>query len=103
MSTGKTLYLSLVAALLLAGCATTQTTSPEMTVAVPAASGAQWTFGARTTWVKPARISLYINKTPLNGVSELSPGNFIGTYEGHVIQAQCKTEWTGGAFGSGSC
>src|SRR5690348_12324088 len=103
MSMGKGLYPFLAAALLLAGCASTETLSPEMTAAVPSAAGAQWTFGARTTWANPVRITLYINKTTLTGVSELSPGNYIGSYQGHVIQAQCKTEWPRGAFGSGTC
>jgi len=100
----RTLYLSFAAALLLAGCASRQTVSPDMTTAVPSVAGATWTFKAQTTWGNPVRIALSINGTPLAGASELSPGNIIGGYQGHAIHAQCTTQWTeGAAFGSGSC
>jgi len=102
MLMGKTRF-PLLAALLLAGCAT-QTASPDLTVAVPSGAGAQWTFSAHTTWAQPVHISISINKTPLSSVSEISPGNILGIYQGHAIQAQCKTEWPeGAAYGTGSC
>jgi len=99
----KTRYPFVAAALLLAGCAT-QTTSPDLTVAVSSARDAQWSFSAHTTWAKPVRISLFINKTPLSSAAEISPGNIIGAYQGHAIRADCKTEWTDGTpYGTGTC
>lgn len=93
----------IAAALLLAGCAT-QTASPDVTIDVTSAAGAQWTFSARTIWGNPVRISIFINKTPLTSASEVSPGNIIGAYQGHAIRAQCTTQWSEGApFGTGSC
>lgn len=100
---GKSRYPFLAAALLLAGCAT-QTASLDLTVAVPSAADAKWTFSAHTTWANPARISLTINGTPLTSASEVSPGNIIGAYQGHAIEARCKTELPeGAAYGTGSC
>lgn len=102
MLKGKLIYLA--AALLLAGCATRETASPDLTTTVASAAGAQWTFKAHTTWGNPVRISVSINGTPLGSASEVSPGNIIGAYQGHAIHAQCQTQWTeGAAFGSGSC
>jgi hypothetical protein len=101
---GRTRYPLFAVALLLAGCATRQTASPDMTTTVPSVGGARWTFKANTLWGNPARISLFINGTPLAAASEVSPGNIIGGYQGHAIHAQCTTQWTeGAAFGSGSC
>lgn len=93
----------LLAALLLAGCAT-QTASPDLTTSVPSAANAQWTFTARTTWANPVRISISINGTPLTSASEITPGNIMGAYQGHAIRAQCTTEWPeGAAYGKGIC
>lgn len=104
MLKGKTGYPFLAAALLLAGCAAAvQTTSPDLTIAVPQAAGTQWTFTARTTWSDPVRISISVNGTPLSSVSEVSPGDIIGAYQGHAIQARCKTERSEGPYGKGSC
>ncbi|HEU5399652.1 MAG TPA: hypothetical protein VFV77_10220 [Gammaproteobacteria bacterium] len=97
-------YPLLAATLLLAGCASTQTTSPDLTVTIPSTADAKWTFSAVTTWADPVRISITINGSPLPGKMEVSPGDIIGVYQGHAIRAQCKTEWTkGAAFGSGTC
>jgi hypothetical protein len=103
MLINKTRFPFLAVVLLLAGCAT-QTESPDLTTAVPTAANAQWTFSAHTTWGNPARISISINNTPLTSVSEVSPGNIIGAYQGHAIHAQCTTQWPEGApYGTGSC
>ena len=100
----RTRYLSIAVALLLAGCATAQTTSPDLTVEVPSAANAQWTFSAHTRWVHPVHVTLSINNTPLSSASEVSPGDIIGAYQGHAIRAQCKTDWTEGTpFGTGTC
>ncbi len=100
----KTRYAFLAAAVLLAGCASTQTVSPDLTVDVPTAADAKWAFKAHTTWANPVHITLTINGDLLTGAAELSPGNIIGAYQGHAIHAECKTEWTQGApFGTGSC
>ena len=100
----KTRYLFIAASLLLAGCASTQTLSPDLTVAVASAADAKWTFQAHTAWGNPVRISLTINGAPLASATEISPGNIIGAYQGHAIHAQCRTEWVeGAAYGTGSC
>lgn len=100
----KTRYAFLAAAVLLAGCASTQTVSPDLTVAVPTAADAKWAFKAHTTWANPVHITLTINGDLLTGAAELSPGNIIGAYQGHAIRAECKTDWVPGApFGTGSC
>lgn len=104
MLNGKTRYPLLAAALLLAGCASTQTVSPDLTVAVGSAAGVNWTFKAHTTWAHPVHISLTVNGDPLAGVSEVSSGDIIGAYQGHAIRAQCKTDWPeGAAYGTGTC
>jgi len=97
-------YPFLGAALLLAACASNQTVSPDLTVTIPSTPEAKWTFSSRTQWGDPVRTTIYIDGRPLTGVVELSPGDMIATYQGHVIRAQCKTEYKkGAAFGSGSC
>lgn len=101
---GRNRYLYIAAALLLVGCASTQTASLDTAVPVPSAEGAQWTFRAETTWSHPVHIAITINKTPLSGAMEINPGDIIGAYQGHAIRAQCKTEWhEGAAYGTGSC
>lgn len=101
---GRTRYPFLAAAVLLAGCASIQTASPDLTVAVGSAADAKWTFKAQTTWAHPVRISLTINGDPLAGASEINPGDIFGAYQGHAIRAQCKTDWPeGAAYGTGTC
>lgn len=100
----RRLGICLVNALLLAGCASARTASPDLTVAVPSAADAQWTFSAHTTWAHPVHVTLTINNSQLTGASEISPGDIIGAYKGHAIRAQCTTEWTeGAAYGTGTC
>ncbi|HEV2321915.1 MAG TPA: hypothetical protein VGT42_06070 [Gammaproteobacteria bacterium] len=98
-------YLFFAVVPLLAGCATaTETVSPDLTATIPSTADAKWTFSAHTRWADPVHISISINGTPLTAVVEVSPGDIIGTYQGHVVRTQCKTEWRkGAAFGSGSC
>jgi hypothetical protein len=89
--------------LLLVGCAT-QTASPDLTVPVSAVNDAQWTFNAQTKWSSTPHISITINKTALSGASEIGPGDIIGGYQGHSIEARCKTDWTAGTpYGTGTC
>lgn len=100
---GKTRY-ALLAAAVLTGCASTQTASPDLTVAVASAADAKWTFRAHTTWGKPVHVSLTINGEPLSSAAEIAPGNIIGGYQGHAIHARCTTQWVeGAAFGTGTC
>jgi len=93
------------AAILLAGCATTLTTFPDVKVAIPSAGGAQWDMQLQEQSGWARHVTLFINGTEVGAADIGQVVTLTGNYQGHPIQAQCSQRPVSedDPRGSGSC